>query len=279
MTCSYPHPHLSHPLEGEGAKTALRIVSQSPYITLQLEWLGLKACIVGASRDDTGVQAADTGGVMDPDGAAIAALRPDLMITSVWTKAARWAALTPPGTRALRLESFQSMAQIEANLREIGQAAAHVVDLANIEARVQAFAQGWRDAAAAINATMNAAVNATINAQGRRVVLLSHCSGRYYAYGRDTWLHDLFSTAGFVVVETHTGVRLVPLDDSPEGLSALLTVGRAATVFYLRRCSTVACERPLPEGVPVAVLNGDLFLHPAPCLIAALDSLLEDRSW
>jgi ABC-type hemin transport system substrate-binding protein len=242
---------------------ALRIVSQSPYITLQLDWLGLKSCIVGASREDTGVQVADTGGVMDPDGEAIAALHPDLLITSVWTKSARWAAVTKPGARALRLESFQSMAQIEANLRVIGQAAG----LADVEARVQTFAQGWRARATAIAA------------QGRQVVLLSQCSGRYYAYGRDTWLHDLFSTAGFGVLESHTGVRLVPLDDGPEGLSALLAMGNAASVFYLRRTKTAACEVALPAGVPVAVLKGDLFLHPAQCLIEALDTLAADASW
>ena len=49
-----------------------RIVSQSPYLTQSLVWLGRADCIVGVSRYDT-LRRPKTGGVMDPDPAAIQA--------------------------------------------------------------------------------------------------------------------------------------------------------------------------------------------------------------
>lgn len=63
-----------------------RIISQSPYITHQLDYLGLKNCIVGTSRYDNLKDIPNTGGIIDPDAQAIAQLKPDLWITSVWTK-------------------------------------------------------------------------------------------------------------------------------------------------------------------------------------------------
>ncbi|MFO8023833.1 MAG: hypothetical protein R6U90_01690, partial [Thiohalophilus sp.] len=61
-----------------------RIISQSPYITHTLDWLGLKDCIVGASRYDQ-LEVPETGGVMDPDGEIIASLEPAILFTSDWT--------------------------------------------------------------------------------------------------------------------------------------------------------------------------------------------------
>lgn len=52
-----------------------RIVSQSPYITRVLIWLGLERCIVGVSRYDA-LDRPKTGGVIDPDADAIALLEP-----------------------------------------------------------------------------------------------------------------------------------------------------------------------------------------------------------
>ncbi|MCL2162776.1 MAG: hypothetical protein FWH56_13115, partial [Betaproteobacteria bacterium] len=58
-----------------------RIVSQSPYLTLALKWLERGDCIVGVSRYDREYPALPrTGGVLDPDQAAIAAVRPDLIV-------------------------------------------------------------------------------------------------------------------------------------------------------------------------------------------------------
>jgi iron complex transport system substrate-binding protein len=49
-----------------------RIVSQSPYITRALEWLGLAPCIVGVSRYDRRKELPSTGGVIDPDARGMA---------------------------------------------------------------------------------------------------------------------------------------------------------------------------------------------------------------
>ena len=95
-----------------------RIISQSPYITHTLEWLGLKECIVGASRYDQ-LEVPDTGGVMDPDSEIIASLEPDILFTSDWTDPRELTAITPKNARSYRLQAFQSMAQIEQNLQTI----------------------------------------------------------------------------------------------------------------------------------------------------------------
>ncbi len=108
-----------------GAPTAFaadcpRIVSQSPYLTLALEWLERGDCLVGVSRYDRLRPALPrTGGVMDPDAEAIALLEPELFVTSNWTSADTVAALLPPGTRALRVDGFRSMADVEAMLRSL----------------------------------------------------------------------------------------------------------------------------------------------------------------
>src|SRR3989338_1198240 len=104
------------------AENCPRIISQSPYITHSLEWLGLKDCIVGVSRYDT-LDRPRTGGVTDPDKAAIAALKPDLMLTSDWTSEKTWTDATPPCARAIRLYGFRSMREVEDNLHTIAEAA------------------------------------------------------------------------------------------------------------------------------------------------------------
>jgi iron complex transport system substrate-binding protein len=235
-----------------------RIVSQSPYITHQLDWLGLKHCIVGASRYEHTVKVADTGGVLDPDAAGLAAVKPDLVITSVWTPAEALAAATPPGARALRLASFQRMTQIEENLRQIGQAAG-VQDSA---ARAATFAHLWRKKAA------------SIKGGGRRVVLLSSCTGQPYSFGKNTWLAELFTAAGFVVADTTEGVRHLPRAETAQAAAALIAEMKPEVVFIFSRQIAESCATvPLPPGTPLVALDGDKFLHPAPVLLDGLEQL------
>jgi iron complex transport system substrate-binding protein len=234
-----------------------RIVSQSPYITLQLEWLGLMECIVGASRYERRIKAPDTGGVMDPDGRAIAALKPDLVITSNWTKAEVLAAITPPGARSLRLSSFRAMSEIEDNLREIGRAAA----VPDHEARVAAFAYRWRQKAAGIG-------------KGERVLLLSSCTGQPYSFGRETWLAELFEMAGFRLAETTAGVRHLAREDTAEQIAARIEELKPDLVFIFTRQIAESCAAiPEPRGARLVALDGDKFLHPAPVLLEGLDEL------
>ncbi|MFN6962024.1 MAG: ABC transporter substrate-binding protein [Rhodocyclaceae bacterium] len=234
-----------------------RIVSQSPYITLQLEWLGLTKCIVGASRYEKHIQVADTGGVIDPDGRAIARLKPDLVITSNWTKPEALAAVTPANAHALRLDSFRSMSEIEENLRQIG----HAAGVPDTEARAAAFAHLWRKKAQGIG-------------RGERVLLLSSCTGQPYSFGRQTWLGELFTAMGFALVETASGVRHLAREATEKEIAARIEAVRPDLVFIFTRQIADHCAAiPLPEGVRLVPLDGDKFLHPAPVLLDGLDEL------
>jgi len=235
-----------------------RIVSQSPYITHQLAWLGVKQCIVGASRYERSISVANTGGVMDPDEEAIRRLNPDWVITSVWTAPEKLAAATPPGARALRLASFQSMTQIEENLAEIGQA----LGLRDWQARSAAFAHLWRKKAAAIGGG------------GQRVLLLSSCTGAPYSFGRNTWLGELFEAAGFTLAEEAQGVRHLPAEGLDAAIAADIARLQPEIVFYFSRQTASACAAmPLPAQAKIIGLDGDLFLHPAPVLLEGLEQL------
>ncbi|MGL1834121.1 ABC transporter substrate-binding protein [Rhodocyclaceae bacterium SMB388] len=235
-----------------------RIVSQSPYISQQLAWLGLDGCVVGASRYERLVQnALDTGGVLDPDAEAIALLEPDLIITSNWTPSDTLAALTPPVAIALRLDSFASMAQIEDNLRQIARAAG----LADGDARADEFARTWREKADNIG-------------QGQRALLLSSCSGQPYSFGRETWLTELFETAGFEIVETETGVAHLSQEMTSEDILHRMNDLRPEYVFVFTRQVAQSCATiPWPDDARLVVLDGEKFLHPAPTLLHGLDDL------
>lgn len=238
-----------------------RIVSQSPYITKTLQWLGLEDCIVGVSRYDR-LDRPHTGGVFDPDAAAIATLAPDLLFTSDWTTAEKLAAATPPGARGLRLDGFQSMAQIEDNLRTIGQAAG----IGDIEQRISAFQRQWQEQADAINGN------------GRKVLLLSSCSGAPYAFGQRRWLSELFSRAGFVNVETAATIRHIKPGEEVATLNELINTLQPELLFIFERTASPQCALILPK-TPLTIihLDGEKFLHPAPTLIDALPELQQQQ--
>lgn len=238
-----------------------RIVSQSPYITKSLQWLGLEECIVGVSRYDT-LERPHTGGILDPDRDTLEALTPDLFLTSDWTTAETLATGIPTGTRLLRLNGFESMAQVEENLLVIGQA----VGMADIETRVAQFHHQWRAAAAAIHG------------DGRRVLLISSCSGNPYSFGRQRWLADLFSAAGFVVVETEQKIRHINPDAEVKTLNALIDQLQPQLLFIFERSISPQCALLNPQ-VPVRVVtfDGEKFLHPAPVLLEGLEELAAKR--
>lgn len=238
-----------------------RIVSQSPYITHTLEWLGLQSCIVGVSRYDT-LPLPHTGGVMDPDPAAIAALKPELLLTSDWTPEDVLRQATPPGAKALRLHGFQTMAQVEENLRLIG-AAAGLPDAAQ---RAEVFAHDWRERAAAVGG------------HGIRALLLSACGGSPYSFGRGSWLGDLFSAAGFEVVGGDKQIIHFSADGDLGELRAAVKQYRPGVIFVFEHKARPACNAALGRmGVKLALLDGDLFLHPAPVLLQGLDALAARR--
>lgn len=234
-----------------------RIVSQSPYITHTLDWLGLKDCIVGVGRYDQ-LERPRTGGILDPDKDAIAVLKPDLMFASNWIGEEAWQAAAPAGAKAVRLDGFRSMRQVENNLRTIADAAGQP----QAKARARSFATIWREKAK------------TVHGNGRRILLLSACSGAPYTFGPDTWLHDLFTEAGFTNVEPHPRLRHLRVENPITALDDLIGKLRPALVFVFERKHSDQCAAILPRtGVRIVALDGEQFLHPAPVLLDGLDTL------
>lgn len=239
------------------AGTCPRIVSQSPYITHALEWLGLGHCIVGVSRYDE-KDLPRTGGVIDPDVDSIALLDPQLMISSNWTKAETWQAAAPPGAKALRVDGFRGMAGVESMLREIGRAA----DVSDIDARVARFAADWRAAAQ------------RVGGKGRRVLVLSACAQAPYSFGRGTTLHELFTAAGFEVVVDHDSIRNFHPDKPDGDVSAWIAARRPEYIFALKSRRDEACNAAIAApGIPILPLDGPLFTHPGPGLLDGLEQL------
>ena len=236
-----------------------RIISQSPYITHSLQWLGLDQCIVGVSRYDK-LDRPHTGGVLDPDVAMIAALKPDLLLTSDWTSEEKLLAATPAHTRSLRLKGFASMTEVEDNLRLIGRE----VGIHDIEARVDDFATQWR------------ALAAQINGNNRRVLLLSSCSGTPYSFGQRRWLSDIFHQAGFINVETIDTIRHVRPGETIADLNALINELEPELLFIFERSQSPQCALIQPNTpLRIIQLDGDKFLQPAPLIVDGLKALTE----
>jgi len=239
-----------------------RIISQSPYITKSLQWLGLEGCIVGVSRYDK-LELPHTGGVIDPDAEVIATLEPKLLFTSDWTSTEKLAAVTPDGTRSFRLHGFASMAEIEENLRLIG----HEAGIIDIDSRVDGFHRQWTSLAA------------KVKGNGKKVLLLSACSGMPYSFGQKRWLSDLFTQAGFVVVETAEKIRHIKPGEEVTTINALINELEPELLFIFERKQNKQCAFIKPK-TPLTIINldGDHFLHPAPVLLEGLTELQDHQS-
>ncbi len=239
-----------------------RIISQAPYITKTLQWLGLQQCIVGVSRYDT-LDLPRTGGLLDPDADTIALLQPQLLLGSDWIAPAKWRAMAPDGAAAITLHGFQSMAQVEENLRVIG----HAAHLADADRRAGEFAQAWRNAAA------------QVHGNGRRVLLLSACSGEGYSFGKQTWIYELFTTAGFDVVETAETVRPLTPSAPIAGVNGLIAKLHPDVLFLFERKGAKQCRLLLPQTpLRIVALDSDHFLDPAPTLLQGLNDLRATRA-
>ncbi|MDH5631826.1 MAG: ABC transporter substrate-binding protein [Gammaproteobacteria bacterium] len=239
-----------------------RIISQSPYITKTLQWLNLGKCIVGVSRFDE-LDLPHTGGILDPDVDAIAALDPDIMLTSNWTPEQNWQPVTPGRTVALRLDGFASMQQVEDNLHLIAQAAGNP----ELTARAKTFALLWRRKAA------------QVQGNNKRVLLLSACSGTPYSFGRERWLTELFKEAGFVPVETAEKLRHIRKGEEVEHLNELIHLLEPELIFVFERKHNSQCAAiPPSTGIRIINLDGELFLHPAPVLLKGIDELVARKA-
>ncbi len=233
-----------------------RIVSQSPYITRALDWLGLTECIVGVSRYDS-LPRPHTGGVIDPDARAIVELGPELVIAPEWTKEETLRAATPPGAVALRVGGFRGMAGVEAMLRDIG----HAAGVVDIDRRVNQFAADWRAAA-------------SMDGRQRRVLILSACGDAPYSFGKGTTLFELFSAAGFDVVADHDSIRNFR-PGTPDGdVTAWIKQRQPELIFALHNSRSETCNPDVAQaGVPMLPLSAGHFTHPGPDLLKGLAEL------
>ena len=238
-----------------------RIISQSPYISEMLDYLGMRHCIVGVSRYSKR-DLPRTGGILDPDAAAIDALMPDFIITSDWSKEEVLKSVTPKGAKAIRLKSFSKMLQLEQNMQTIIKA----TKWKGASNKISTFAKAWRDKVK------------KVHGNNKKVLLLSSCSGNAYSFGPHSRLYDLFTQAGFNVVETKRKIRHIKPGYEVESLNALLNQYQPDLLFIFERRLKKQCQMVTPK-VPVSILSfdGEIFLHPNVKILNGLDLLITNK--
>ncbi len=233
-----------------------RIISQSPYITHTLRYLGQEKNIVGVSRYDS-LNLPRTGGILDPDKQAIEDLEPDYIFTSDWAAQDVLREVTPEGTKSIVLQGFHKMSEIEDNIRAI----AEMLGLPEGDRMADEFAENWKKLAN------------TVEGNERKALLLSSCKGEPFSFGRNTYLYDLFSNAGFTLVETHPSIRHVNKSGDISSVDELLRMTRPDIVFVLQDVDH-GCSVDMTEGdYEVVLLNGGHFVYPAPVLMKGIKDL------
>lgn len=245
----------------EKSNTCPRIISQSPYISDMLTYLGMEHCIVGVSRYSKR-DLPHTGGILDPDADAIDSLMPDIFITSSWTKDKTIKEVIPEGVKTLRLKSFNKMSQLEDNMNTI----IKTTNWKGASAKVNTFAKSWR------------AKVKQVQGNKKKVLLLSSCSGSPYSFGPNSRLHDLFTQAGFNVVETKGKIRHIKPGEEVETLNALLNQYQPDLLFIFEQRLNKSCQMMTPK-VPVSILSfdGKKFLHPTTKILEGLDLLIKKK--
>ncbi len=245
----------------ESKKSCPRIISQSPYISEMLDFLGMGHCIVGVSRYSKR-DLPHTGGILDPDAEAIDALMPDLIITSDWSKEETLEYATPSGAKSIRLKSFNKMSQLEDNMNTIVKATS------------------WKGSTKKINTFKNAWRSKVKQVKGnnKKVLLLSSCSGNAYSFGPNSRLHDLFTLAGFKVVETKGKIRHVRPGNEIEHITALLERYQPNLLFIFEQRLKKSCQLMMPKvSVKILSFDGKTFLHPTTAILDGLDLLISKK--
>jgi iron complex transport system substrate-binding protein len=234
-----------------------RIVSQSPYITETLRSLGLENRIVGVSRYDE-LALPKTGGVIDPDAAAMAALHPDYLFLSDWGGPEVCRRVTPEGAKCLVLHGFKSMSEIAGNIRVI----CDTLGIEGGERRAAGFDRQWREAAA------------EVNGGGRRALILASCEGNPFSFGVNTYIHELFTAAGFKVVEDYPGIRHIAPTELIGTIFELVGEKKPEIVFVLQR-DGYECPVRIPEGnYQIVRLSAPLFfMSPSPKILEGVADL------
>jgi len=233
-----------------------KIISQSPYITHTLKYLGQEGNIVGVSRYDF-LERPGTGGILDPEEKTIAELDPDYIFTSDWTAPEVLREVTPEGADAVVLQGFHAMSEVEENIRVI----ARTLGVPGGKEKADEFAAAWKKSAG------------EVGGGGRKVLLLSSCKGEPFSFGVNTYLYDLFSAAGFSVVETHPSIRHMNKTGDISSVDELLRITGPDIVFVLQD-DDHGCSVEMAEGdYKVVLLNGEHFVYPAPVLMQGIADL------
>jgi len=243
----------------QAATTCPRIVSQSPYLSIALDWLQRGDCVVGVSRYDRR-SLPKTGGILDPDGVAIARLKPDLIVASKSADAVTMEMLTPSGAQLLQVDGLESVAGSDAML----QALATASRAPDGDSRI-----------AGLQRARQARIG-QIGAHGQRVLVLSACSGSPYSFGRQHYVGDAFAQAGFSVVESAPRIRHLREGAEIDSIGKLVETLRPDIVVSLANASSVSCNAEL-GSLPVRIvhLRGENFFNPGPRLIDGFKELAE----
>ncbi len=245
-------------LAQQGNNTCPRIISQSPYISEMLDYLGMGKCIIGVSRYSKR-DLPRTGGILDPDAEAIDALMPDLVITSDWADREKMQAIIPQEAKLLRLKSFSRMDQLEDNMKTI----VRLTGWKEADKKIDRFASAWRKKLQ------------QVKGNARKVLLLSSCSGNAYSFGANTRLYDLFTRAGFRVIETKEKIRHIRPGEEISSVTALVNQYQPELLFIFERRLNKQCQMIVPK-VPLKIISfdGQYFLNPNVKILQGLDILI-----
>lgn len=234
-----------------------RIVSQSPYLTQALLWLDRAACIVGVSRYDK-LQRPKTGGVTDPDVAAIEDLRPDFLLTSTWTAADMLELARPANAQAFRLGGFGSLNEMLGMLEHL----ARISRAPDGASRVEQLGHALRGRLL------------TTPGEQRKVLLLSACSGSPYSFGPQHYIGDVFKHAGFQIVEDAPKIRHLRPGEPITDITTLVEQKHPDLIVNFARADATACNAEIGlQTIPVIHLEGSNFFHPGPALLDGLGDL------
>ena len=241
-----------------------RIISQSPYISEMLTYLGMEECIVGVSRYSKR-DLPRTGGIKDPDIEAIDALIPDVFITSNRTKEKTLKEVIPKGTKIIKLQSLNKMTQLEENMKSV----IKITNWKGASEKITSFSKAWRQKVT------------QVKGNNKKVLLLSSCSGNAYSFGPNSRLYDLFTLAGFKVVETKEKIRHVRAGKEIEHITGLLDKYQPDLLFIFEQRLKKQCQMMKPK-VPVSILSfdGEKFLLPTTKILQGLDLLIsKNHRW
>lgn len=246
-----------------------RIVSQAPYITETLAWLGREDCIVGVSSFDSRKDLPQTGGLLDPDHAAIAALRPEIVFLPEHVAPDKvpplpevWRGSEFTNVRVIRLFGFQSVQQIVDNVHTI----ASSLGLPDPEAHRARIRKLFDERFAALAAG---------NTTGGNIAVLTNCASEPAVIGRDSFINDALSRVGFSVTPEENTVVFAG-GESVKKLSSYWDKNDIAAIVLLSDMIRPNCVRSVQSRqIPLYAVGTETLYSPSPRLLDDLDLVMD----